>query len=221
MSLALNLHTVFSGLVAIEHLYIWFLESFLWGTKKFNVTFGIRREEAETLKKSNLDQMYVLYLPLELPSCSPCFSSATGNKDYVCVCKFVREDAKAMKRSDSTKALSPRVLHSSFSPLLPLPFHLSSLSFHPLPLPSTLLLMLYRVKTLFINQGWYNLVLAVGLFWGLFHSSPEFGLELRKFFLGAVFSCAVVGGISTGKLKILGVQGIPALVGLVAAFMGW
>lgn len=59
--MSLNVQTILSGLVGLEHVYIFFLESFMWGTKKFNVTFGIRSQEAESLKQTKHDQLYVLF----------------------------------------------------------------------------------------------------------------------------------------------------------------
>eukprot|EP01127_Copromyxa_protea_P014795 TRINITY_DN4174_c0_g2_i2.p1 TRINITY_DN4174_c0_g2~~TRINITY_DN4174_c0_g2_i2.p1 ORF type:complete len:117 (-),score=19.43 TRINITY_DN4174_c0_g2_i2:208-558(-) len=91
-----TISSLFTALVGLEHVYIFLLESFGWGTKKFNITFGIRSAEAEKLKHTQLDVL---------------------------------------------------------------------------------------VKTLFANQGFYNLILAVGLFWGLLHPVPEFGKEIQFFFM--------------------------------------
>jgi len=75
-----------------------------------------------------------------------------------------------------------------------------------------------RFKTLFLNQGFYNLVLAIGLFWGLFHPNQIFGKEVQTFFTAAVASCGIVGGV-TAKPKIFFVQALPALLALASLYV--
>lgn len=137
------------GVVGLEHLYIFALETFMWGTKRFNQTFAIRQQDATKLKENNLDTMYV------------------------------------------------------YSPIL------------------CVKLTSFRVKTLFQNQGFYNLVLAAGIFWSFAQPVREFARQLQIFFTGAVVACAVVGGITTGKPRILLVQGLPAALALLSVLLGW
>ncbi|WFB35492.1 DUF1304 domain-containing protein [Kiritimatiellota bacterium B12222] len=71
------------------------------------------------------------------------------------------------------------------------------------------------LKVMAANQGLYNGFLAAGLFWGLLHSNEGFGQQIQLFFLICVLAAAVYGGF-TVKKTIWGVQGIPALLALVA-----
>jgi putative membrane protein len=70
-------------------------------------------------------------------------------------------------------------------------------------------------KTLAANQGLYNGFLAAGLGWGVIH--PDFGVgkQIEIFFLCCVMIAAIYGGL-TAKRSILVVQGLPALIALVA-----
>ncbi len=64
------------------------------------------------------------------------------------------------------------------------------------------------------NQGLYNGFLAAGLIWSLL--SPEtFSFQLSLFFLGCVVIAALYGAYSVGK-KILLIQGVPAILALIA-----
>ena len=67
------------------------------------------------------------------------------------------------------------------------------------------------------NQGLYNGFLAAGLVWGLFTPTP-LGQPLRMFFLGCVVLAGIVGAV-TANPRILLVQGLPALAGLVATLL--
>ena len=72
-------------------------------------------------------------------------------------------------------------------------------------------------KTLAANQGLYNGFLAAGLFWSLIHPA---GRDIALFFLACVLVAAAYGGWSV-KRSILAVQGLPALVALLAVlFIG-
>jgi len=67
-------------------------------------------------------------------------------------------------------------------------------------------------KVLAANQGLYNGFLAAGLFWGLGLSND--GTGVKVFFL----SCIIVAGIfgaATVNRKILFLQAIPAVIGLI------
>ncbi|MCM3629708.1 DUF1304 domain-containing protein [Paenibacillus glycanilyticus] len=70
-------------------------------------------------------------------------------------------------------------------------------------------------KSLAANQGLYNGFLAAGLFWGLIHPDAAIGHQLQLFFLACVLAAAIYGGL-TAKRSILLVQGLPALLALIA-----
>lgn len=67
-------------------------------------------------------------------------------------------------------------------------------------------------KVLAANQGLYNGFLAAGLIWGLSLGASGFGVKL--FFLICVLVAGLFGG-ATANRKILIVQAVPALVGLI------
>ena len=70
-------------------------------------------------------------------------------------------------------------------------------------------------RVLAANQGLYNGFLAAGLFWGL--SLGAGGIDVQIFFL----SCVLVAGLygaATASRKILFVQAIPAVIGLVLVY---
>ena len=66
------------------------------------------------------------------------------------------------------------------------------------------------------NQGFYNLLLAVGLIWGLAELNPE----IMLFFLAAVFTAGIFGAI-TASPRILFVQVLPALLGFIFINFGY
>ncbi|QDK37586.1 DUF1304 domain-containing protein [Bdellovibrio sp. NC01] len=68
------------------------------------------------------------------------------------------------------------------------------------------------------NQGLYNGFLAAGLLWSLLHPEPEFSFQLKLFFLGCVLIAGIYGAITVGK-KILYVQAMPALIGLILVWL--
>jgi len=65
-------------------------------------------------------------------------------------------------------------------------------------------------RVLAANQGLYNGFLAAGLIWGLASGSAA----VQHFFLACVFIAGVYGGFTANR-KILFVQALPALIGLV------
>ena len=67
-------------------------------------------------------------------------------------------------------------------------------------------------KVLAANQGLYNGFLAAGLLWGLGLGAS--GRPIEIFFLGCVIVAGVYGGLTASR-KILFVQALPAVVGLV------
>lgn len=67
-------------------------------------------------------------------------------------------------------------------------------------------------KVLAANQGLYNGFLAAGLVWGLLAGVE--GREIKLFFLGCVLIAGLYGA-ATASRKILYVQALPAVIGLV------
>lgn len=73
-------------------------------------------------------------------------------------------------------------------------------------------------KVLAANQGLYNGFLVAGLIWGLIHPQPAFGFQLQIFFLCCVIVAALYGAWSVSR-KILFVQGVPAILALIATLV--
>lgn len=71
-------------------------------------------------------------------------------------------------------------------------------------------------KVLAANQGLYNGFLAAGLFWGLSLGTAGFGVKV--FFLLCVLTAGLYGA-ATASRRILVIQAIPALLGLVLLFI--
>ena len=71
-------------------------------------------------------------------------------------------------------------------------------------------------KVLAANQGLYNGFLAAGLLWGL--SLGSAGTSIKVFFLGCVLVAGLYGA-ATASRKILFVQALPALLGLVLVWL--
>jgi putative membrane protein len=71
-------------------------------------------------------------------------------------------------------------------------------------------------KVLAANQGLYNGFLAAGLFWGL--SLGPGGSGVKLFFLACILVAGLYGA-ATASRKILFVQAVPALIGLVLVLM--
>lgn len=69
-----------------------------------------------------------------------------------------------------------------------------------------------QTRTLAANQGLYNGFLAAGLVWGLCLGSG--GLDVKVFFLTCVLVAGIYGGLTASR-KILWVQALPAVIGLV------
>ena len=70
-------------------------------------------------------------------------------------------------------------------------------------------------KVLAANQGLYNGFLAAGLAWGLLHPDAEFAWQIQVFFVACVMVAAIYGGLTANK-RIMLVQGLPALLAMVA-----
>lgn len=68
-------------------------------------------------------------------------------------------------------------------------------------------------KALAANQGLYNGFLAAGLVWGLCLGGAA-GFSVKVFFLACVLVAGIFGGLTASR-KILWIQALPAVVGLV------
>ncbi len=69
-------------------------------------------------------------------------------------------------------------------------------------------------KAMAANQGLYNGFLAAGLIWALIIKNTYWQCNIALFFLACVLIAGIYGGFSVSK-KIMIVQGVPALLGLV------
>ncbi|EOL8945177.1 DUF1304 domain-containing protein [Cronobacter dublinensis] len=72
-------------------------------------------------------------------------------------------------------------------------------------------------RVLAANQGLYNGFLAAGLFWGLWLGDS--GFQFKLFFLVCVLIAGLFGAVTASR-KILYVQALPALLALIALWMG-
>ncbi len=68
------------------------------------------------------------------------------------------------------------------------------------------------------NQGLYNGFLAAGLLWAVFQPNAEFSKQLALFFCLCVIAAAAYGGYSVSR-RILVIQGVPALLALIATLL--
>ena len=69
------------------------------------------------------------------------------------------------------------------------------------------------------NQGLYNGFLAAALVWGLVATNDEVAFEFKVFGLACVIVAAVFGAATVSR-RILLVQGLPAMVGMVLVLIG-
>ena len=76
-----------------------------------------------------------------------------------------------------------------------------------------------KTVVLAANQGLYNGFLATGLVWSLFIDDPEWHRNVATYFLGCV-GVAGLYGAKTASKKIFTVQAMPALLGLLALWVG-
>lgn len=72
-----------------------------------------------------------------------------------------------------------------------------------------------KTKIMAANQGLYNGFLAFGLIWSLIISDENWSKNVALFFLSCVFVAGIYGAITVSK-RILYVQSIPALLGLLS-----
>ncbi len=73
-------------------------------------------------------------------------------------------------------------------------------------------------KALAANQGLYNGFLAAGLIWSFFIADPVWKDYVRLFFLSCVAIAGIYGALTADK-KILFVQTVPAVLGIVFIFL--
>ncbi len=72
-------------------------------------------------------------------------------------------------------------------------------------------------RTMAANQGLYNGFLAAGLIWSLFIQDSNWQINVAVCFLLFVLVAGVYGSVTASK-KIVYVQALPALIGLVLVF---
>ena len=65
------------------------------------------------------------------------------------------------------------------------------------------------------NQGLYNGFLVAGLVWSILIEDPNWSMNIALFFLGCVVVAGIYGALSVSK-KIFYIQGLPALLGIIA-----
>ena len=73
-------------------------------------------------------------------------------------------------------------------------------------------------KVLAANQGLYNGFLAAGLIWSLLISDPEWQRNVAFFFLGFIAIAGIYGALTASK-KIFFVQGLPAILTVIALML--
>ncbi|SDL82552.1 DUF1304 domain-containing protein [Pedobacter antarcticus] len=73
-------------------------------------------------------------------------------------------------------------------------------------------------KGLAANQGLYNGFLAAGLIWSFLITDPIWSDHVAVFFLGCIAVAGIYGAISASR-KILFVQTLPALAGMLAILL--
>jgi putative membrane protein len=69
------------------------------------------------------------------------------------------------------------------------------------------------------NQGLYNGFLAAALVWGLITRNDEAAFEFKVYGLACVIVAALVGAVTVSR-RILVVQGVPAIIGIVLVLIG-
>ena len=77
--------------------------------------------------------------------------------------------------------------------------------------------MFEKTKSMAANQGLYNGFLAAGLIWSFCISDLYWSANVASFFLGCILVAGIYGAVTVQK-KILYVQAVPALLGLLAIY---
>jgi len=86
-----------------------------------------------------------------------------------------------------------------------------------------LLTQAHLMETVFFNQGFYNLFLAIGLFLGLFlykGDNKAIGFTLVAYICTFAFGAAVVLALSAGAIAGAIVQGLPPMIALIFLYLG-
>jgi putative membrane protein len=78
--------------------------------------------------------------------------------------------------------------------------------------------MFAPTKTMAANQGLYNGFLAAGLIWSLLICDATWSANVATFFLGCILVAGLYGAATVQK-KIFYVQGVPAILGLLAIYL--
>ena len=73
-------------------------------------------------------------------------------------------------------------------------------------------------KKMAANQGLYNGFLAAGLIWSFVIDDVVWAVNIRLFFLGCVAIAGIYGGVTASR-KILFVQALPAIVGILLVLL--
>lgn len=73
-------------------------------------------------------------------------------------------------------------------------------------------------KSMAANQGLYNGFLAAGLIWSFLICDAVWSANVATFFLGCVLVAGLYGAATVQK-KIFYVQGVPAILGLLAIYL--
>ncbi|KAK7424701.1 hypothetical protein QQX98_000279 [Neonectria punicea] len=76
-----------------------------------------------------------------------------------------------------------------------------------------------QTRTLAANQGLYNGFLSAGLLWGIMHPDPNFGAQIKLFFLGCVGVAGAYGGWTVGPRLML-IQTVPAAISAGLVLLG-
>lgn len=75
-----------------------------------------------------------------------------------------------------------------------------------------------KTTALAANQGLYNGFLAAGLLWTFFIADAKWRKNIATFFLSCVAIAGIYGAL-TAETKILFVQTVPAVLGLITLFL--
>ncbi|OLP45617.1 DUF1304 domain-containing protein [Rhizobium oryziradicis] len=73
-------------------------------------------------------------------------------------------------------------------------------------------------QVLAANQGLYNGILMAGLVWSLVQRDPMFAFQLKLFFVGAVITAGLYGGLTVSR-RIALVQAVPAIIAFVLVLL--
>jgi putative membrane protein len=75
-----------------------------------------------------------------------------------------------------------------------------------------------KTKVMAANQGLYNGFLAAGLIWSLFISDEIWSKNVALFFLACILIAGIYGAMTASK-RILFVQAVPAILGILSLML--